>query len=356
MRIIVLIIIQTLIFCEEIVLINKKEITKINDCKNNQLFGFFNDDYFVDLLKDTLNDYPSELGPNRCSDSTTISCCSSSSIDLLYKRFLSVDVQNKIKNYQNNLKQFELIIREHQRNFMALNLTIELVENIFRDYLNKIYEIKKLSETLSKVSLKQLWYSYCYYVCDPNPNYSIYLSEYNYANITITSLSFDFYQRNSLLDLLNNNIQTFQNKLKQFNSELDLIYHNLNQTLLNQGIDNIYAFNSLSDGHYVVSNINIDPLCSNHNISCVQLLEKVCIPFFCFDDVFSNFTSTDVTYYNDILKRNYFSVNSIKATNEIIVIPEEMLNEINSISFQNSSTNKISIVYSLILILIVILI
>ena len=77
-----------------------------------------------------------------------------------------------------------------------------------------------------------------------------------------------------------------------------------------KSIVNIQLFlnNSLDDGLYVSKSVSKLPICSDKTPNCESIINKICIPFYCYDDMFLQYMDESTIFHSEALKNSNYSL------------------------------------------------
>lgn len=344
--------------------ISEVEVTNsiYNTCKDNPLLYIFPESLANDLREsfedgDLLVVNNDNLKGCNIFDSPKQNCCNDDTLSI-FKNYIKDEILViKKRIFEKNSKIYELIINEHNRNFNAFGISQEIFEETFKKYKLIKDEIRLKHERILNETLTFSWNSFCNLICR-NPselksfcrvfNETIAVNEKMYwklkykcsidvehnDKINILLLDFDQYIKslNSTLDkyyeeiyedskIISNNIgnNTILSNNRILSSTSTSKNENLNSTnnqnnSFSTEITNVeikyFLENSIKDGHYVSKSLTQLPYCNTINPNCNGLLNKTCIPFYCYDDLFLQFSDSTTIDFNSILTNtSYVSVN-----------------------------------------------
>lgn len=309
-------------------------------CKDNPIINLL-PNYVSTQLKDKLNKNLIPIDQlNNCNiihseNKSTYSCCNNESINSYIEYLSQVVIPNKLKIYDLNTNMYSLIYQEHKRNFKTFTISDTDFDYIFLQYKNIIEELKRLNKELLKKSIIYNWNTFCNYVCQSFEltknlckikNETILVNE-KYYYLYKYECNYNREERYSVRESINN----FYMKLKNLNNTIADAYNSIRNkaviktnntfnnitTVNNSNIKNLnfemimYLKNSINDGEYVSKSISTSPICDNKiykDINCESILNKICIPFYCYDDIYTQYYDNSTIYLSESIENSNFSI------------------------------------------------
>lgn len=325
----------------KISLISNIEITNsiFNSCRSNPM---------IDLLPSFLAEEIRNSMDNTLIDSTKLdscsvkgqsSCCSQSTIDLFKTYINDIVIPNKSKIYEKNSKIYKLIINEHNRNYNAFEIDMTTFDSVFEEYSLFADNIAFSNNKIVKESITYQWNSFCNYICKPysympqlcsiyNETISVNEKEYwtlkyncktpsnhtSYIESLISDFEMILSSNNSTLDKLYSQIKTNSANLGESKTIETSVSVSNSTSSSNSSQVNVQLFlnNSLSDGLYVSKSVSKMPICHEKIPSCSEIKKKICIPFYCFDDLFMQFIDDSTVYQVESLENSNYTVINIQ--------------------------------------------
>ena len=281
-------------------------------CKSNTLLNLSS--FSINNLNDTLYLKPT-FGVNKfCQNLGNYSCCTSDSFTI-FNSLISNEIAMKKEIHDKNLIYFSLIINEHLRNFNSFNISQSDSANYFSVYSNFTKYLEKLATNIVSSSIKWQWSSFCNYICSPNFNK---LCIYDNSSVFSCNMDLDL-----ISEILYNTI-TFNNEMQNIENTLTYIYQDIINRTSNLGFNNTNVsivvnvngssqdfsykellVNSLNDGKYVSINFSINPFACESIEMCKDILDKFCVPFYCFDDNFLQFNQNYLNTTDSLTKGSF---------------------------------------------------
>lgn len=332
-------------FIAKKIIIKKESKIEITDkvfknCKDNPLIDLL-PQYITKEIRDSLSNLPDSTQLPGCQ--TKNSCCRKETLDVFSSYLKEVVLKNKFQIFEKNSKIYEKIIKEHNRNFNAFQVKEEDFINIFSEYKDFSDKILNNNKSIIKQSLLFQWNSFCNYIC--SPDYKSYCKVYN-ETISVNekqywSLKYDCSVDSDSSNQLNLMIKNFEEIINNADNTLEIIYDHIKEKSKNIGNiqietsfnveeipdledlnkerkTNVQIFinNSLKDGLHVSKSISEKKaICSRNSPDCETIKSKICIPFFCFDDLFLQYYDDSTIYHSETLeKSNYTIVNVLNQT------------------------------------------
>ena len=278
-------------------------------CKNNPILDLLPKDLYSDVLE-LINDIPIQTDSDICklsnSDVKYSSCCNKNIIEIFMTFFTEKMIKIKNEIFSKNIFFFSEILSEHNRNFIdGFGLDSSNFLILFKDFIDYKNEIYSLSKIIVEDSLKYFWSSLCNYVCRED-NFKLF-QVYNITYIKIdgnNSLSdkgtsvklFEFVNNFQRVNLIKENLGKFYIIEKNFENKLTDIYKNISSNTRNYKYTNYnnetgkLIQKSLEDGRNFFINSKKNSPCektdNNTLFSCEELLDNICLPFLCLDNIF----------------------------------------------------------------------
>lgn len=328
--------------------------TAFSTCKNNPLIKIFPDALATELIEsfddgDLLVVKKESLKGCNIFNSPKDNCCSDDTLSI-YKQYIKDEILLiKKRIYEKNSKIYDLIINEHNRNFNAFQISQDIFEKMFEKYKLIDKAIRYKHERILNETLSFSWNSFCNLICRKPEDLKNYCQIYN-ETIAVNEKEYWKLKYNCSLDYdhlntINNLLVDFDNFVKTINSTLDEYYSDIykeskilaesisnssnsvqlrnletnNSIVYDNGITNLdvkyYLENSIKDGHYVSKSLTQLSYCNNLDVKCEGLLNKTCIPFYCYDDLFLQFSDSTTIDYETILKNTSYISVDIKPKN-----------------------------------------